>query len=77
VLGGEGIKAKKIASRLGHIKRAFYAHLRTLKNLLPNAMPPPPQARSGRPSKTSTIHDRRLKDYVQKNPFKSARQLKN
>jgi transposase len=75
--GGEGIKAKEIASRLGRTERAIYVHLRALKELPPKATPPPPRGRSGRPSKTTTIQDIRLKNYVQKNPFKSARQLKN
>ncbi len=38
---------------------------------------PPQKARSGRPSKTSKAQDQRLKAYVEKYPFKSARELKN
>jgi len=37
-----------------------------LKKLPPNASPPPPKARSGRPSKTSKTQDQRLKAYVEK-----------
>ncbi len=52
-------------------------HLSVLKKLPPNASPPLPKARSGRPSKTSKTQDHRLKAYVEKYLFKSARQLKN
>jgi hypothetical protein len=52
-------------------------HLSVLKSLPPNATPPPPKARSGRPSKTNFRQDLRLKRYVEKFPFKSARELKN
>jgi hypothetical protein len=48
-----------------------------LKKLPPNASPPPPKARSGCPGKTSKTQDQRLKAYVEKYPFKLARQLKN
>ena len=66
------IKSKEIAARLGHRERAFWIHLSVLKKLPPNASPPPPKARSGRPSKTSKTLDQRLKAYVKKYLFKSA-----
>ncbi len=69
------IKSKEIAARLGRRERAVWIHLSVLKKLPPNASPPPPKARSGRPSKTSKAQDQRLKAYVEKYPFKSARQL--
>jgi hypothetical protein len=47
------------------------------KKLPPNASPPPPKARSEHPSKASKTQDQRLKAYVEKYLFKSARQLKN
>jgi hypothetical protein len=47
-----------------------------LKKLPPNGSPPPPKAKSGRPSKTFKAQDQRLKAYVEKYPFKLARQLK-
>jgi hypothetical protein len=75
--GGIGIKSKEIAARLGRRERAFWIHLSVLKKLPPNGSPPPPKARSGRPSNTSKTQDQRLKAYVNKYPFKSAQQLKN
>jgi len=75
--GEIGIKSKEIAARLGRSERAVRIHLSVLEKLLPNASLPPPKARSGRPSKTSKTQDQRLKAYVEKYPFKSARQLKN
>jgi hypothetical protein len=73
----EGVKTKQIATRLGHSKRAIRMHHCVLKSLPPNATLPPPKAGSGRPSKTNLIQDLRLKKYVKKFPFKSARELKN
>jgi hypothetical protein len=52
-------------------------HHSVLKSLPPNATLPPPKARSSHPSKTSFIQDLRLKKYVEKFPFKFARELKN
>jgi hypothetical protein len=75
--GEIGIKSKEIAARLGRRERVVWIHLSVLKKLPPNASPPPPKARSGHPSKTSKTQDQRLKAYVEKYPFKSARQLKN
>jgi hypothetical protein len=48
-----------------------------LKSLPPNASPLPLKFTHGRPAPTSTIQDERLKRHVLKNPFKSARELKN
>jgi hypothetical protein len=75
--GEIGIKSKEIAARLARRERAVRIHFSVLKKLPPNAWPPPPQARSGRPSNTSKTQDQRLKAYVKKYPFKLARQLKN
>jgi hypothetical protein len=44
-------------------------HVVALKNLPVNYA----AALSGHPSKTSTTQDRRLKSYVEQNPFKSPR----
>jgi hypothetical protein len=77
VLGEIRIKSKEIAARLGRRERAVWIHFSVFKKLPPNGSPPPPKARSGRPSKTSKAQDQRLKAYVEKYPFKSARQLKN
>jgi hypothetical protein len=75
--GENGIKSKEIAARLGRRERAFWIHLSVLKKLPPNASPPPPKARFGRPSNTSKTQDQGLKASVKKYPFKSAQQLKN
>ncbi len=75
--GEIGIKSKEIAARLGRREKAFWIHLSVLKKLPPNASPPPPKARSGRPSDTSKTQDQRLKAYVKKYSFKSDQQLKN
>jgi hypothetical protein len=75
--GGFGINSKEIAAKLGRRERAVWNHLSVLKKLPPNASPPPPKARSGRPIKTSKTQDQRLKAYVEKYLFKSAQQLKN
>jgi hypothetical protein len=69
--GEIGIKSKEIAARQGRRERVVWIHLSVLKKL------PPPKARSGRPSKTSKAQDQRLKAYVEKYLFQSARQLKN
>ncbi len=71
------MKTKEITARLGRSERAVLIHLSVLKKLSPNASPPPPKARSGSPSKTSKTEDQRLKAYVEKYLFRSARQLKN
>jgi transposase len=75
--GGIGINSKEIAARLGRRERAVRNHLSVLEKLQPNASPPPPKARSGRPIKTSKTQDQWLKAYVEKYLFKSAQQLKN
>ncbi len=75
--GEIGIKSKEIAARLGCRERAIWMHFIVLMKLPPNASPPPPKARSGRPSKTSKTQDQRLKAYVEKYPFKWAPSLKN
>jgi hypothetical protein len=72
-----GATTKEIATRLSRSKRATCAHIVALKDLLVNTTPPPVATRSGPPIKIMTTQDRRLKSYVEQNPFKSARQLKN
>jgi hypothetical protein len=75
--GEIGINSKEIAARMGRRERAVRNHLSVLKKLPPNASPPPPKARSGRPIKTSKTQDQRPKAYVEKYLFKWARQRKN
>jgi hypothetical protein len=52
-------------------------HIAALKQLPMNSTLLLLPAQSGSPSVTSMTKDRRLKSYVEQNPFKSARQLKN
>ncbi len=72
-----GVKTKEIAARLGRSERGVRRQVSRLKSLPPKASPLPPKATTGRPTATSTVQDERLKRYVLKNPFKSARELKN
>jgi transposase len=72
-----GVKTKEIAARLGRSERSVRRQFSRLRSLPPKASPLPPKATTGRPTATSTIQDERLKRYVLKNPFKSARELKN
>jgi transposase len=48
-----------------------------MKKLPPNSLPPPAAARSGRPMKATDRERKRLKDFVQRFPFKTAREVKN
>jgi transposase len=72
-----GMKTMEIAARLGRSEVGVRLHVRRLKSLPPNASPLPLKFTHGRPAATSMIQDERLKRYVLKNPFKSARELKN
>ena len=73
--GAEGVTPKDIAHRLGRNAATIRKHLAVLRDLPPNATPPPPKPRSGRPCSTSTRQDTRLINYVQRYPLKTARQL--
>jgi transposase len=72
-----GVKTKEMAARLGRSERGVRRQVRRLKSLPPNASPLPPKASTGRPTATSKAQDERLRRYALKNPFKSARELKN
>ncbi len=73
----EGVKTKQIAARLAFCERPICMHLDFLKSLQQNATPLLPQTRFGCPSKTNRTQDLRLMNYVEKNPFKTAKELKN
>jgi hypothetical protein len=48
-----------------------------MKKLPPNSLLPPAAARSGCPMKATDRERKRLKDFVQRFPFKTARDVKN
>jgi len=78
-----GVKMKEITARLGHSERGVrrqVRRLKCLKFLLQNASPLLPKASTWHPTTISMTQDERLTRnvrYVLKNPFKSARELKN
>ena len=71
-----GMTNTEIAERLGRSVVTIRLHRRLLKDLPPNAPPPPPRPRSGRPRISSPRRDARLKKYVELNPAKTAKELK-
>jgi transposase len=72
-----GVKTKEMAARLGRSEAGVRLQVKRIKTLPPNASLLPPPPKSGRPFKTTKVQDERLKKYVVKNPFKTARELKN
>ncbi len=48
-----------------------------MKKLPPNSLPPPATARSGHPMKATDRERKRLKDFIQRFPFNTAREVKN
>ena len=71
-----GVTAKEMGERLGRNAMTIRRHIAAMKDLPSSATPPPAAARSGRPRVTSVPQDLRMKSYVQKNPFKTAKQLR-
>jgi hypothetical protein len=71
----EKVATKEIAAHLG-VHPSTIRHLAVLRELLPNASPPPTKARSGRPGITTYKLEARLRDYVLRNPFKTSRAVK-
>ena len=72
----EGMSCKKIASRLGRSEAGVRAIYRTMKDVPLSSSPPRPKQRSGRPRLTTSRQDEQLRRYVNKNPFKTAKELK-
>ena len=71
-----GVTAKEMGERLGRNAMTIRRHIAAMKDLPSSATPPPAAARSGCPRVTSVPQDLRMKSYVQKNPFKTAKQLR-
>ena len=72
----EGIAPKEIASRLQRNVSAVRKVIRDNKTLPITATPPPPKKRTGRPAAATATQEERLRRYVLKHPFKTARELK-
>lgn len=73
----EGVKTSEIAERLGRHPSVIRKHVALLKDLPPMTSPPPPKPRPGPKRKISNIMKIRLKMFVMRYPFKTARELKN
>jgi hypothetical protein len=73
----EKIPNSEIAARLGRQPLKIRRHVAVMKKLPPNSLPPPATARSRRPMKATDREMKRLKDFVQRFPFKMAREVKN
>ena len=72
-----GMKTSEIAARLGRHPSAIRKLLALKRDQAAMASPPPLPSRTGPKPKISTIMKTRLNSYVMKNPFKTARELKN
>jgi hypothetical protein len=73
----ENVKTSEITARLGRAESAIRKHLAVLKKLMSTVPPPPSKTRTGRKGKVTVRMIERLKIYVTRNPFKTARELKN
>ena len=71
----EGVPFKEIARRLNRNVAACRKVAASLGHL-PQSATPPMKKRSGRPRKTTAVQDERLKRYMAKFPFKTAKELK-
>jgi transposase len=72
----EGVTPKDIAARLGRNADSVRKIIRIHKDLPLYATPPPPKKRSGRPRKTNFAQDDRLRRFILRHPFKTAREIK-
>jgi predicted ArsR family transcriptional regulator len=73
----EEVSTKEIAACLGVHPSTIRRHLAVLRELPPNTSLPPTKARSGRPWTKTYKLEARLRNYVLRNPFKTARELKD
>ncbi len=72
----EDVPCKEIAARLGRSVVGVRRMARLLRNLPAAATMPTAAKRTGRPRKTTFQQDERLRRYLLKHPFKTAKQLK-
>jgi transposase len=73
----EGVAAKEIANRLKRNAAAVRKVIAANRDLKVYNTPPPPKKRTGRPRITTSREDDRLRQYVLRNPFKTAKEIKN
>jgi transposase len=71
-----GISTAEIAKRLGRHIRSIQKVIVALKKVPANMPPPPPGKRSGRPKLVSYRMMERLRLFISRNPFKTAREVK-
>ncbi len=72
----EGISTKEIANRLSRDPSTVRRIIRKVKDLPMSANPPLPKPRSGRPRLTNRKLAERLRCYLLRYPFKTAKELK-
>lgn len=72
----EGVTAKEIAKRLSRNAAAVRKIIAANRDLPQHATPPPAKKRSGRPRNATPTQEERLRRYVLRFPFKTARELK-
>jgi hypothetical protein len=73
----ERVAAKEIANRLKRNAAAVRKVIAANRDLKVYSTPPLPKKRSGRPRITTSREDERLCQYVLRNPFKTAKEIKN
>ena len=71
----QGFSCKTVATTLGRSEVGVRKIYRQLRDLPDDADPPPASPRSGRPRMTTDRQDEKLRRYVQRFPFKSAKEL--
>ncbi len=72
----EKIPRKEIAARLGIHPSTIRGHLAVLRELPPTASPLANKQRSGHPRIAKFVQETRLRNYVLRQPFKTAREIK-
>jgi transposase len=72
----EGVSTKEIANRLKRDPSTVRRIIRVVKDLPMSANPPLTKPRSGRPRITNRKLDKRLRRYLLRYPFKTAKELK-
>ena len=72
----EGMSTTEIAAQLGRNAAAVRRIVASIRDLPEFAPPSPAAKRSGRPRAATFKQEKRLKNYVMANPFKTAKELK-